>query len=375
MADISKPQVKDTDVWARGSGEGDIIIPFEKINAGWSWANKPSYQYLNWFWNTMSKFIVHYNQNGIAEWDENSLYASSGFAKYNNDLFQSFSENKNEIPSAKSRLWSGMEYIDGLGDVEIDQSQLRDILVIENDAFYNYNLKNERVKLNNLSNVSVSTTTADLESIVHSTTTSPTSATAWGNTNVRDLLKENIYLEEVNNVKVTSPVHDNEILQFKKTDIVFDDNDPTSDTKDYRWVNSFFEGKINFYDIKNTPTIFNPVRGSKTEIGGLRIWAGVDDSGTYDALYVEDRTLYQVPSPLNLVVTTTKPNIELSWLGTIAATEYNIYRDGVYVDNTPQTRFVDIGVTDKNYHLYYVTSVNGSGHESYHSNYEIGIER
>ncbi len=365
MADIIKPIIKDLDVWARSAEEKDILVPYDKIDEGYSYANKPSYQSFNWFLKQSSQFLVHMNQNGVPEWNKETEYASSGFVKYDGLLFQTFSETTGVAPSSISRTWSSTDFLDGLHDVEIDLPEDNDLLIGQYDTWNNISLPEIRdVKLNDLYNVTV---TEHPDTILVSNADNPNNPDSWVNQDIDDVLRDNIFLNDMNDVILNTPIQ-GEVFQYKT--ITVKDNEG-NDTETLAWTNVYDGGKTNWNKLQNLPEEFNPYRADRDTVGGVRIW--VDG----ETLYVENTDKETVPAPYDLKVTTETSPIVLEWSGTTLARHYAVYRDNVHIGDTNigETTYSDDSASIGHHHFYYVKSVNANGIESYPSNYVIGVVR
>ena len=370
--DIAKPIITGNDVWASNSGPDDILIPYDKVSGGWGYANKPSYQHLNWFWNTISGFFVHLNENGVPVWDSESVYESSGLVKHTGFIYQAFSKNKDIRPDLSSRVWSGLEFMNGLVDVEIDQSTQDDLLIGQYGAWTNESIKNSiNVNFEQLQNTEI---TAHLETVIAYGAGS--SGDTWKNVEVRDAFKDKIKIEDFENVRIDRPIP-SEVLSFQETEVYYQPDNIWR--QEYRWVNTYNRGKVNWNTVPDIPDEFPPRPAARDAVGGVRMWVA-DDAQGEQSLFIENTLLDPVPAPFDLTATTDSDvNIKLTWTGTILAAQYYVYRDGVKISTTnpvTDTSFEDLP-GDNEYHVYYITAVDGSPqeNESYPSNYAIGVVR
>jgi len=71
-------------IWASGANPADIIDPDVgepgKYAAGWE-AELPPYQYFNSVWKSFTEAFAHFNEQGIAVWDTDTVYPIGGLAK------------------------------------------------------------------------------------------------------------------------------------------------------------------------------------------------------------------------------------------------------------------------------------------------------
>jgi len=363
MADIIKPKINDLDVWARSAEEKDFIVPYDKIDEGYSYANKPSYQSFNWFWKQTTQFFVHLNQSGVPDWNDKTTYASSGFAKYDGLLFQTFSETTAVAPSTLSRTWTSTDFLNGLHDVEIDMPEDNDLLIGQYENWNNISLPDIRsVYLKDLANVTV---TEQPDNILVAGTEDPNDPDSWVNMPIIDVLRDNIHMEDINDVRFNSPIQ-NEILQYKSVTIKDDDG---NDIETLAWTNVYDGGFTNWNKLNDMPEEFNPFRADRDTVGGARMWTNDDTNPT--TLYIETTDKETLPAPYNLRVTDEQGPIVLEWSGTTLARFYRVYRNnGEFVDDTNigETTYSD-NAPPNTHHFYYVTSVNANGIESYPSNY------
>ena len=367
---VTKPILNDDFVWASGAQEGDIVIPYDKIDAGWGYANKPAYQYLNWFWNTQSAFYAHLNQNGIPEWDEETIYASSGFVKYDGLIYQSFSETQASPPMVDSRVWSSLEFVNGLVDVEIDQPGFRDILYYDNGVWENDNPGDVAdMDIGDISNVSVN---PQLETIMAVNDANQDATNAWSNLGMDTILVNKLNISDTEDTRITDP-QPGEILQFRPIEIWLEDDEVYQDQ--WRWQNTYYQGYVNYNNITNIPYEFQPPRASRDVVGGARMWVDTA-SETYPIFNVSTEYETYVSPPYGLKATDDEVEVRLEWEGSKVTDKYNIYRDGSYYDSTvsTETTYTDVSA-GTGWHVYYVTaidSVSGTDHESFPSNYVMG---
>lgn len=285
---IQKPRLQDPDVWARNSYKDvDIVIPYEKLNLGWNYANKPSYQELNWFWNYTTQYSVHWNQYGIPNWDENSIYesgafvtledTSGGYSPDNNPYytFQSFQGSLNRNPFEYYRLWRREEHMNGLKDVNIDMPKDRDLLILkEKSLWVNQSTSDVFDKtLGDLIDVSDDVDTTNENMILTYDTDGTT--VQWYARSPKDVFAENISINSVSDVLIDNP-QDNEVLTFKE--VTIKNPDTEEDYNTFMWTNSVYTGQINFNNIKNTPERYPCEKATKDKIGGVRMYT-TDDSG------------------------------------------------------------------------------------------------
>jgi len=371
MPVISKPVLKDTDVWASGALEEDILIPNEKIDGGWSWANKPSFQYLNWFWKTQTQFYTHLNQNGIPNWDGETYYGSSGFCKYNDVMYQSVASNEGTVPGVDSRVWRSFEFINGLHDIEIDMPAYRDLLIHNKGIWENKTPRDAiDMPLDGLFNV---TDDGTLESVFTCFNPDQTDPAAWGNNSIQNTISDKLYISDFEDTRIDDPV-DEEILQFRPYKVWIDADEVYEDQ--WRWQNTYYQGYVNFNNIENTVSEYKCIPASRTQVGGARMWVD-DTTETYPIFHVETTRVGYVPKPYGLKSSSeTSGVIKLEWTGTSVANKYYIYRDGVKVDETTsnETYYSD-PVGDNQWHVYYVTAmdvINSTNYESDASNHVMG---
>jgi len=370
MADITKPLLKDEDVWASSVLEDDIIIPYEKIDEGWGYANKPSYQYLNWFWNTQTQFYVHLNQNGIPEWDKNTIYESAGMAKFNGMLFQSFSKISGQMPIIDSRLWRSFEFINGLYDVDIDMPGYRDLLVHKDEIWENLTPIDIIMPLGGIKNV---VDTGHLETIMGVNDVNQSASDAWTNKSISDIIDNTLNISDFEDTRINNPI-DSEILQYRPYNI-WNEEDKKYE-KQFRWQNTYYQGYVNFNNIENKPQEFKCVPATRNVVGGVRMW--VDTTTSSEPIFhIEPSRHGYVPKSYGLETSTDENGkVILKWKGTSVADKYYIYRDNVKVGETNSTEnYYTDPVNDNEWHVYYVTSIDitsGETYESDPSNYSMG---
>ena len=374
MAYIDKPIIKDEDVWASSTGVDDILIPYEKIDEGWGYANKPSYQYLNWYWNTVTQFFVHLNQNGLAVWDKDTIYSSGGFTKYNGRIYQTFSDTLGEEPDVNSRNWSSLEFLNGLQDVEIDIPEARNILVLEDNIWTNQRVRDAlSVELDELNNVDV---TDHQDSILVSNgTNNPTDADSWINVDRDAFIKEKIYIEDAGDTLINDPVTD-EVLQYREVEIWYEPEQEYR--KEYRWINTYPKGYVAFDNIIDRPEEYNPVLASETQVGGARMW--ISGTAPVTSFNVATSIKDYVPAPFDLKAESHDvggvATLTLTWTGTSLANNYKVYKDGENPQTTSETSYDVLDPDADKWSVYYVTAVNADGSsESYPSNYVMGIRK
>ncbi len=369
MADITKPQLTDADVWASGALDEDIIIPYEKVDEGWGYANKPSFQYLNWFWKTQTQFYTHLNQNGIPEWDEDTIYESSGFTKHNKTLFQSFSKVKGVVPQVDSREWSSLDFINGLYDIEIDMPAYRDILIHKDKIWQNITPREIDIPLGGLYNVIDS---GQLETVMAVNDTDQTVTDAWQNKGILDIIDDALYVADFEDTRIESPL-DDEILQFRPYKQWIEEDQEYEDQ--WKWQNIYYQGYVNYNNIENKPSEFKCKPSSRNNIGGARMWVDTA-TGTYPIFHIETSRIGYVPKPYGLDSESETGGVKLQWTGTTVADKYYIYRDNVKVgETTSNENYYTDSVSDVLWHVYYVTSIDTTGGNTYESdpsNYIMG---
>jgi len=360
---IPKPILGDNEVWASNAPNESILIPYEKINSGWSYANKPSYQYFNWFWNTITGFFAHLNQNGIPVWDIDSYYDSGAFVKHNNLIYRSIDTSMGVIPRVNSRNWRCIEFLNALHDVYIDLDDVNDILVRRDGVFENkkvYEVYDR--ELGDLKNV---TATDVYDTVLVCNTTNLNDPDAFTNKSAYDVFKNNVQINSIGNVEITNPVP-SEILQYKSFDVQDEDGNIY---KEYKWINTYNNGIVNYNTLINTPSEFQPYMADDKVVGGCKMWLDIDSStGSVISFNINTVNLDRLPAPNNLTASTDGTNVNLRWTGTSLATGYDIYVDDVKVDTTGTGQAYYTYVPGDNlYHIYYVKAVNSSK-ESYKSN-------
>jgi hypothetical protein len=371
MADLAKPILTEKDIWASQAEQRDVIVPWEKVDSGWTYADKPSFQSFNWFWQNATWFFVSLNQHGIPHWDSETNYYSGALVKRDDIIFQTFGEAQGDFPYIESRNWTGLEFIEGLHDVEIDKQKDNDVIVYRGNEFSNEspaNIKN--IKLTDLNNITADQT---LSTMLVSNSDNNTDLDAWTNKDTRTFLTGKINISDVANVMIDRPVVD-EILQYREVSI-YDFEDDAS-RQEMRWVNTYNNGYVNYHNITGKPYEFQPQRASENVLGGARMWISTENLNI-DTDYKEF-----INAPFDLVSTTDdNSKVTLTWVGTTQANGYRIYRDGVEIDTTGvgETQYEDVSVSDNIYHVYYVTAFapgdGGSEIESYPSNHALGVVR
>jgi len=150
--------------------------------------------------------------------------------------------------------------------------------------------------------------------------------------------------------------------------------------KENKWINTYPKGYISFDNIVDRPEEYNPVIASETKVGGARMWVVTDGSGDVTSFHINTTIENYVSAPFDLKAESHDvggvATLTLTWTGTSLANKYNIYKDGVYLDETlsGDTSY-DVSDPDADkWSVYYVTAANGSS-ESYPSNYVMGIRK
>ena len=375
MADITKPIVIDTDVWASLAEAGrDIIRPYN-VYTGWTYEEKPSYQSLNWFWNQISQFLVHWNQRGIPDWDAETVYETGSIIRYvyqtpdgeeKAEIFQCIQQSKNQPPELYSRIWKNIQTLAWLKDVQIDIPEDYQIIVYSNEQWKNRYVDNTN-RLDDVINVSIDTATLTPGQVLVTNSSNPDDADAWVNKDFDDILS-NAFLNDIGDVTITNPLPQ-EVLQYK---IITENEGTENETSYYQWINTYYKGPINWNNIRNTPLEFQPRPTSESQVGGARMWMGTN------VFYVETDYKYQVPAPSNLEKdedNSSSSIIALKWTGVSIADLYEIYRDNVKVGETlgSNTNYLDTP-GDNTYHTYYVKAKSGSN-LSFPSNYIVAVAK
>ena len=104
MAD--KPQLIETDIWARTADPTDIAKPIQdKINTGFLYGEKPPHEGHNYYWQTFTQYFVHLNQNGVPEWDTNTEYTEGALAKDGTAVYTALVANTGIQPSTDPATW------------------------------------------------------------------------------------------------------------------------------------------------------------------------------------------------------------------------------------------------------------------------------
>ena len=103
LAVIPKPDVKN--IWGAG---GSLIDPGAvKIDLGWLSAEKPPFQFFNFWQNKVDNYIAHNNQFGINKWDAITEYQIGSVVLATDNLhYVSSAINTNANPSSNPSVWS-----------------------------------------------------------------------------------------------------------------------------------------------------------------------------------------------------------------------------------------------------------------------------
>jgi len=383
----TKPQLDDSFVWAAGADPvRDIIIPVEQLAQGWNYADKPAYQYFNWYWNQVTGFLVHINQNGIPVWDDKTAYFSSGYAKEGSDVYQAFSYNYGLKPSENTRIWKPQEYVAGLKDVSVDDLKDNDLLVNYKGAWVNMSPKEairngtDEFFLHEVANLKYEPGTpseSDIypDSTIYASKEQPTQVDSFKTETLSNILKNKVKLKDCADVKLNLP-QTNDILTYKEVTII-DPNDDNKEHIEMRWVNSPYVGRVNWYNISNKPDFYNPILGSRTQYGGAKMWLNDETIPDPSLLIQIDETRELTSAPSNFRASKDQNGkITVEFNGIAGVNNYKLY-----VDNG-STEIVDIGPGTKSdyfppdnvYHTLYVRGENtNTGEISYASNYDLGI--
>jgi len=367
---ITKPILTENEVWANSANpERDIVIPYDKLTPGWGYADKPSYQYFNWYWQNVTQFIIHTLQNGIPEWDNNTAYFS-GYVKYGTNIYQSFNRNAGSIPSLEPRTWRPQEHLIGLKDVFTDNLADGNALMLYKGIWNSSEIQGIiDISLGDLIDVDVPNPYPNSILVANNTDGNPDT---WVAMEAEDALKDNISLASTAVTNIENPTED-EILIYKLSKEYY----PTGlgDYVDvYKWVNTYYQGSINWNKITDKPYEFNPVKASKEKYGGAKI--SVTDNAGFSILEITTEDDY-VPPPNNLKCTNKQGSIFLEWTGTTEAQNYIVVKDGTRINpplNYYETTFEDFPA-DNLPHTFYVITVNFNGKESYPSNYVVGTSK
>ena len=104
---INKPTLLETDVWARTADPTDIEKPIQdKINTGFLYGEKPPHEGHNYYWQVFSEFLMHLNQNGVAEWDSGTTYNQGSITKHGTMIYFALLESTNIEPGTDSNTWA-----------------------------------------------------------------------------------------------------------------------------------------------------------------------------------------------------------------------------------------------------------------------------
>jgi hypothetical protein len=104
MAEFLKPSTLSS-VWAIA---GDRIKPAEeKMQSGWL-VEIPMRQYENWLTNRQDAAIAHFNQRGVAEWDNATEYlAGKSYTQGKNGIvYKALITNVNTDPTTSTGAWT-----------------------------------------------------------------------------------------------------------------------------------------------------------------------------------------------------------------------------------------------------------------------------
>jgi hypothetical protein len=279
--DIEKPVLKDLDAWAsKADPEVDIVVPYQKIAEGWWFADKPTYQYLNWFWKTNSEFLIHVNQRGIPEWNNTTVYNSSAYVIHEDHLYQSFSESIGSFlePSYDSRFWAPDEYMRGLKDTTIDTNENEDLLVLmDSDVFVTRNAEDVvDMILDDLEDV------ADLHEVDKALTFN---GLTWEQGDIYTLFKEKVNIGDLADVVLDNPSNEQILV---RDDYSLGKDEYGNDILTHGWVNKNIEeyAYASWRDVLEKPVTFQPIPASSTDFGGIKIEVIEENGNNY--LYISN---------------------------------------------------------------------------------------
>ena len=71
----SKPVMLPADIWGSSANAANKQKPNQtKLDSGWVYGEKPPHNEFNWWWELVGQMLVHLQQNGVASWDEDTIY-------------------------------------------------------------------------------------------------------------------------------------------------------------------------------------------------------------------------------------------------------------------------------------------------------------
>jgi hypothetical protein len=103
---ISKPIILESDIWAQQADPGDIEKPGQPdINSGFLFGEKPPHSGHNYYWKTLTQFIVHLSQQGIPLWDAETTFDIGSLSKQGSKIYQAQVPNQNVQPGTDPGIW------------------------------------------------------------------------------------------------------------------------------------------------------------------------------------------------------------------------------------------------------------------------------
>jgi hypothetical protein len=379
---IQKPVFTDKDVWGSSALNNDIISPDEKIYKGWSYGDKPNYQSLNWFWNKVSQFIVHNNQNGVPEWDNKSIYNYGAWTKRGGYVYSAKSQNSGVIPYLNSRFYTGIEFLGYTSDIRLGFQNNTDLLsFVDSSNPDNEHWTNNKARdFVNMSFDELNDTNFPTEIYPDSIISYSGADSKWNSETWTTLFSNKIQLNDISDVYYT-PFIDNEVLRYTDVDI---------GTGNFvqRWTNTYLIGYVQADNIINRPSAFEPIPASKSKVGGAKMRIVKDGGGVVTEFHIDtfDNVLLSSPNNVKASLKDQDVNngtgIKITWNYVPNASGYNVYRKSFDSNDTKlntslltQTEFIDTDSSADAYHVYYVTSVDSTGlNESYPSLETIGCK-
>lgn len=95
----SKPQINETDIWAKTATAADKAKPAQtQVDNGWIFGQTPPFQVFNWFKNIYSQMLVHIQENGVPAWSADISYQEGALTKHGTSIWQANADNINRQP-------------------------------------------------------------------------------------------------------------------------------------------------------------------------------------------------------------------------------------------------------------------------------------
>jgi len=144
----NRPKVHSGHIWAKDAENSDIIQPDQqRIERGWTYEDKISYQEWNWYGNTVSSYINHVERSGIPYYSNTTKYPVTSYFNYEDAelghiIYQNLSPTYNDPPTRDHRRYSSFELVKGIQNVFIDLPKNNDVIVYYQDLWINAQVNN-----------------------------------------------------------------------------------------------------------------------------------------------------------------------------------------------------------------------------------------